>query len=543
MPAVLPLVCSALLQACALQEEAQLVPANATIGSKFGQSVDAGSDRVIVGAPGQPSPLGGARGAVYVYDRIGPIWVQQAELGDVTYPSPYGLFGFSVSLDGDQLAVGAPEVYAPAQYGFGAAYVFKRVAGTWTQETIITPSAPVGDYIVGAGRSVDLLGDTLLVGCAYKVTPDPQVRGRALVYTRGPTGWTQQWVMKFDAIDPSETALGVSVLLHGDEALIGSPIANGVEPLAGAVYVYQRIGSAWFMKQKLVASDGRTDDMFGWSLAGDGDTILVGAWRADHPLEADTGAAYVFVRLGKQWVESRKLTSTSHEQFDQTGASVAVDDGAFVLGASGYSRLFLFTRNGNNYLEHLQIEPKNGYLGQVGRSVSMFGGTLAVGAPATPAGTGSAYVYSVDTSNLIVNYYCSPKPTAGNCDPQIHHVNQPSVTGSLVGEKYVVRAIPVHGQSKGMLMYSTSGPASLPYQGGTLCINPPVSRTILLDTHGTGPCWGILELDFNTWISSGQDPSLKAGQQVWFQYWYRDPASTTSSTLGLTAGLSAVICP
>jgi hypothetical protein len=95
-----------------------------------------------------------------------------------------------------------------------------------------------------------------------------------------------------------------------------------------------------------------------------------------------------------------------------------------------------------------------------------------------------------------------------------------------------------------MLIYSKAGADAKPFQGGFLCVRPPIKRTSLQNSGGSPPpkdCSGTFVFEFNDLIASGQDPELTEGQQVWTQYWYRD-ADSPSGT-GLTDGLHFTICP
>lgn len=85
--------------------------------------------------------------------------------------------------------------------------------------------------------------------------------------------------------------------------------------------------------------------------------------------------------------------------------------------------------------------------------------------------------------------------------------------------------------------------AAAPFQGGTLCVQPPTQRTPVQGAGGasspTNDCSGSYSIDFNASIQSGVDPLCVAGQAIFAQYWFRDPQSP--STTGLTNGLSLVI--
>jgi len=89
--------------------------------------------------------------------------------------------------------------------------------------------------------------------------------------------------------------------------------------------------------------------------------------------------------------------------------------------------------------------------------------------------------------------------------------------------------------------YSTTGANNAPFQGGFLCLQPPLVRTPVQNSGGTAPCGGVYVIDFNAYIASGKDPALMPGQQVWVQTWSRDPAS--ASTTNLSNALTFVICP
>ena len=84
-------------------------------------------------------------------------------------------------------------------------------------------------------------------------------------------------------------------------------------------------GAAWAQTRtedaKLVASDGAADDLFGYSVAVDGNTAFIGAVRDDDNGE-NSGAVYVFVRTGTSWTQHSKLTTASDGYF---GSSVSLD--------------------------------------------------------------------------------------------------------------------------------------------------------------------------------------------------------------------------
>ena len=88
---------------------------------------------------------------------------------------------------------------------------------------------------------------------------------------------------------------GFSVALDGDFALIGAPkdLVQGVK--TGSVYVFERRPGGWVQVARLTPSDGFLDLEFGFSVALDGDTALIGTLRGND-LGIQSGSAYAFER-------------------------------------------------------------------------------------------------------------------------------------------------------------------------------------------------------------------------------------------------------
>src|SRR5207249_4476945 len=152
-------------------------------------------------------------GAVYVFTRSAGSWSQQAYV-KASNTGAGDAFGFSVALsgDGNTLAVGA-ESEASSTTGIGstpdrlsiaagAAYVFTRSAGSWSQQAYVKASnTGVGDQF---GFSVALSGDgsTLAVGAFHEKsdttgigsTPNELAlaAGAVYVFTRSAGSWSQQ---------------------------------------------------------------------------------------------------------------------------------------------------------------------------------------------------------------------------------------------------------------------------------------------------------------------------------------------------------------
>lgn len=148
------------------------------------------------------------------------------------------------------------------------------------------------------------------------------------------------------------------------------------------------------------------------------------------------------------------------------------------------------------------------------------------------------FVASPCTGEPLV--YCTAKTNSAGCVPMIGVTGTPSATA---GSGCFVTASQVLDNKSGLLFYSKLGPRFTPYQGGYLCVLSPTVRTPVQNSGASGqpPCTGVFSFDFNAWIASGSDVDLTLGQQVWIQYWSRDPQSSFQTNR--TDAVTLFICP
>jgi len=225
-------------------------------------------------------------------------------------------------------------------------------------------------------------------------------------------------------------AFGWSVAVSGDTVVVGAPAeasnAPGVNgnqsdnsaPYSGAVYVFVRNGTNWSQQAYLKASNpgGRPlgqefGDLFGFSVAMSGNTLLVGAFQEDsnatgvngnqtNDSAPDSGAAYVFVRNGTNWTQQAYLKASNTGAGDRFGISVSVSGETVVVGswtegsnATGVNgnqtnnnayaagAAYVFEREGTNWSQQAYLKASNtGAYDWFGRSVAISGDTVVVGA-------------------------------------------------------------------------------------------------------------------------------------------------------------------
>jgi len=215
--------------------EAQLIAADGADRDYFGYSVALSGETALVGAPYHTVAGKTDAGAAYVFTRSGGSWTAEAQL-TAADGAVLDSFGDSVALSGETALVGALGHDTAGQAVAGAAYVFTRTAGSWMQQAQLTAGDGAhGDFF---GTSVALSGETALVGAPAHATGGQAYAGAAYVFTRSAGAWTQQ--AQLTAGDGAVgDQFGDSVALSGETALVGAPYHDTAgQAAAGAAYVF-----------------------------------------------------------------------------------------------------------------------------------------------------------------------------------------------------------------------------------------------------------------------------------------------------------------
>jgi hypothetical protein len=157
-----------------------------------------------------------------------------------------------------------------------------------------------------------------------------------------------------------------------------------------------------------------------------------------------------------------------------------------------------------------------------GRYVVVFSKATDFASGPPPGPFGQAYRLDRGLSSGAF-MYCTPELVGTGCEVLLDASGSPSASQGF-GFHLSADLLP-NGQ-RANLVYSLSGAANLPFGSGRLCIAAPLARVGYVSTGGqaTGSgCSGSFDFDFNARITSGVDPALLAGQQVWAQLWVRTP--------------------
>ena len=361
---------------------------------QFGSSVSVWGDLAVIGAPYDDEDIADS-GSACVFERTGPDWVYRAKLAPD--PGAEGAwFGYSVSISGDTIVIGAPGAFGTTDAG--SAYVYERSGpDSWIcVATLHASDGAAGDHF---GNAVSISGDTIVVG-AYYDDDNGIVSGSAYVFLKSGSDWVQAAKLL-----PSDGAahhrFGWSVSVSGDTVVVGASRAPGNSVVTGAVYVFARPPGGWsgtpqedascslatapirvisaarcpspatglwlgrmpprppprlfrggcglrFREAErrlgrhdqrgceLLASDLARSDGFGASVGISGDRIAVGAHQDDDK-GSSSGSIYFFEKPTGGWAgtlnQDAKLTTSDGAAGDYLGYSVSISDDTVVVGA------------------------------------------------------------------------------------------------------------------------------------------------------------------------------------------------------------------
>lgn len=306
----------------------------------FGFSVAIDREALAVGAPGhgamestEPQVAQTNNiGRVYLFTREGTVWRRQDVFEPDCEPNCQESeiqFGRAVALSGDVLAAGAPEEDVEGQKAAGKVYLFQRAdGGTWSELGDPLTAADDENVRDGAkfGFSLGLDGDLLVVGAPFDPTRG-RFAGAVFVFRHSDNGWTQEG----DPLTARDTAafdaFGAAVAVSGGRFVVGAPLHDeaGERGNSGAAYLYERDGQGRWVDRKILPRGGPVeDDLYGFAVAMDGDTVVVGARAGDTNRGADTGAAFVFTCGATGCVQQAQLAACDGQPGDELGAAVAV---------------------------------------------------------------------------------------------------------------------------------------------------------------------------------------------------------------------------
>ena len=370
-------------------QQQKVQASDAASAGNFGRSVSVSDNTAsILGIEG-----------TYIFTRSGTTWSQQQKIQPSDHSTNKGPWGmYETDLDGETCVIGykGGTETSLSNNNTGTAYVFTRSGTTWSQQQkLFHPNGRQYDYF---GENMQLDGDNLIVSAhnePHNSGGSYDNAGAVYIWTRSGTTWTQQ--QRLEASDKAASDIfGNSVAIDGDTCVIGAQQEDAGGSNAGAAYVFTRSGTTWSQQQKLVASDAAASDNFGTSVGISGDTLVVGTFNA--------GAAYVFTRSGTTWSQQQILTgSDATGTSDYFGKNVRIFEDTIMVTAtgntsfSGKGAAYIFTRSGTTWTQDKRLEASDAANADYNDEIDFSGGTVVMGAngsntTASDAGAGYFFV-------------------------------------------------------------------------------------------------------------------------------------------------------
>ncbi|MEL6611940.1 MAG: T9SS type A sorting domain-containing protein [Bacteroidota bacterium] len=244
-----------------------------------------------------------------------------------------------------------------------AAYSYRRIGDAWVEQGMLVPAD--GTDAEGFGSSVAMTEAYAIVGAPLFDHGGATNGGASYLFERDGDSWAEQTRVAPSDVDGQDDS-GTSVAVSGDYAIVGAPKHNGIGFDSGAAYIFERVGESWIQQAKLVASDEAANDEFGIAVSISGDYAIVGAWR-DDDTAAGSGSAYVFKRTDDVWIEQTKLTVSDGGAGASFGFAVGLSGDYALVGstlADGGAALtgaaYVFKRDGDDWVLQDKLAAEDG---------------------------------------------------------------------------------------------------------------------------------------------------------------------------------------
>ncbi len=307
--------------------QTKLVASDVEAGDHFGWSVSISGDTAVIGSYLEDNAGGVAAGSAYVFDRTGTSWTQTTKLiandGSIS-----DWFGWSVRIDNNFIAIGAPLDDENPVESLGSVYLFKRDLGIWAGIQKLKPSnlSDINGYQFGT--SIALLSNTLVVGAPSARTSGSQATGAVFVFNFDGNNWIESQKLLGTNTYPTDE-FGTSVALSQDDIFVG----EYHESLhIGAVYVFSRSGNTWTQSATL-SSDGKPENRFGARMSIQNNLALIGCFACPNNQGTGVGQVYVFRKLANAWVRETVVQASDGASQDWFGHAVAQSANLILIGA------------------------------------------------------------------------------------------------------------------------------------------------------------------------------------------------------------------
>jgi hypothetical protein len=327
-------------------QSAKMTPTYLREGDRFGESVAASGDYLVIGSPragrwiteidkdtGEEFDVleAASAGEVSVWEWTGDYYcllqrLQPDELVDNDW------FGHSVAMADGFLVVGAPRRDADidANDETGAVYVYRLAGGVFEQ-------LPADDGFIPGDDPGDLTGWSVAAGAEsdspvrYAMIGAPEAdngRGKVIpfVFLEG-----EDAVRRSDLqFSDSEGKFGWSMAMTGLDAVVGAPYASQSE---GAAVAYRVVANDFDSVEELSSPGSLPGDRFGYGVAVSENYIAVGAPDSSTDAIDLIGSVFIYERDGSDWDWEQYIQPAGLQAGDRFGESVAIVGNILFAGA------------------------------------------------------------------------------------------------------------------------------------------------------------------------------------------------------------------
>lgn len=314
--------------------EALLLPASLRAADEFGWSGDISGDWMVISAPFHDQN-GPQSGAAWVYKRSGEVWAEHQQLLAAD-GEQNDWFARWVAIDGDTLIVTAPFADLSNELtDAGAVYVFELDGAVWRQTAKLTGSPPQDGQLFGWHAAMQ--EDVIVVGATGDTAG---LGGVAYVFRRHSGRWAQEALLQPET-STADDDFGFAVAVDGNTVVVGAPSVRGTEPddRDGEAFLFQPGPAGWQQVARLTAAPAFVGAEFGSAIAIEDDVIAIGAFHARTRGE-DAGAVYLFNRGPQPWAvggpersADSMLIAEDTVDIDWFGYSIAIHNDTMVVGA------------------------------------------------------------------------------------------------------------------------------------------------------------------------------------------------------------------
>jgi hypothetical protein len=399
-------------------------------------AVSADGTTAIVGAPFDNN----AKGAVHIFVRSGNTWTEEAKLiGSSTTDQPLQGTSVAISADGNTVIFGGSTENA----GKGAAWVFVRNSGAWTEQRKMTGNGSVGNSNEGHAVGLSADGNTAIIGGIS----DDNSQGAVWTFVRTGTHWVQ---------------LGVKIAGLGDSFAIsadGKTLAIGFH----GVNIYTLSGDTWIQQGvTLVGADnvlsGQTPKV---ALSADGNVLIAGNIANN----GNIGGALMFTRSGSTWMQQgNTLIGSGSSGTTNAGGGVALSADGNTALISGYrdnggiGATWIFTRTASTWAQQGVKLVGTNYIGTpnqgLGLALSANGAMALIGGPSDNTSQGATWVFNYNSNPPPAPVITSFSPSSGGIGTlvTIMGTNLGNPTEFSIGGKPAIVVSNTGSQLVGMVM-------------------------------------------------------------------------------------------